>query len=137
MTRDLRISAAVEAFRGQELDARYLAYFECFNRRFFFESHEVLESLWLVDRQAPNAAFYKGLIQLAGGFVHIQKNRPGPAAALLRLARTNVCQYSAIHEGLDIDRVRALIGLWLGKLETAGPNPSALLAADAPELHLT
>ena len=96
----------------------------------------MLESLWLVDRQAPNAAFYKGLIQLAGGFVHIQKNRPGPAAALLRLARTNVCQYSGTHEGLDIEMVRSLVGRWLAKLETAGPNPSALLAAEGPELHL-
>ena len=59
--------------QGQVLDAHYLGYFACFNRGWFYEAHDVLEELWLANRTGPNYAFYKGLIQLAGAFVHLQK----------------------------------------------------------------
>ena len=76
----------------QDYDPRYLKYFECFNQQRFFEAHDVLEALWLPQRQGPNGSFYKGLIQLAGAFVHWQKQRPGPAVALFKLARTYLQQ---------------------------------------------
>lgn len=103
-------------------DPCYTAYFDCFNREQFFEAHEVLEDLWLPQRQKPNGDFYKGLIQLAGAFVHFRKQRFGPAAALLRLARANLEKYPAIHEGLDLTEVLRIIGQWLGALETDSPN---------------
>ena len=86
----------IEQFRGQSLDAHYLGYFECFNQGLFFESHDVLEELWLAQGRGPNYAFYKGLIQLAGAFVHLQKNRLRPAAALFRLAQTNLTPYGTM-----------------------------------------
>ena len=98
-------------------DPRYLGFFGCFNRQRYFEAHEVLEALWLPQRQAPNGAFYKGLIQLAGAFVHWQRNRPGPAAALFGLARANLRGYPATHEGLDVEGVLALIEEWLQQLK--------------------
>src|SRR5690242_1238657 len=70
-----KIAALIENCRGCDLDAHYLAYFECFNRQLFHESHDVLEELWLADKHGRNYSFYKGLIQLAGAFVHLQKNR--------------------------------------------------------------
>jgi hypothetical protein len=80
------IAARIESFCGQELDAHYLGYFDCFNRQLFYEAHEVLEDLWLKDKYGPNGAFYKGLIQLAGAFVHLQKivRRPLPRCSSLR-----------------------------------------------------
>jgi hypothetical protein len=42
-----KIAALIDSCRGQELDAHYLGYFECFNRGLFYESHDVLEELWL------------------------------------------------------------------------------------------
>ena len=77
---------------AQDYDPHYLSYFECFNQQRFFEAHEVLEVLWLTQRDGPNGPFYKGLIQLAGAFVHWQKNRPGPAVALFKLAQTYLQQ---------------------------------------------
>src|SRR6266403_4586539 len=100
-----KIAALIEGFSGQDLDPHYLGYFECFNRQLFYEAHEVLEELWLGQRQRPNALFYKGLIQLAGAFVHLQKSRPQPAAALLRLARTNLERYPEVHQRLDVGLV--------------------------------
>jgi predicted metal-dependent hydrolase len=55
-----RIAAHDRVLPGQELDAHYAGYFDCFNRQLFYEAHEVLEELWLKDKYGPNGAFYKG-----------------------------------------------------------------------------
>jgi len=99
----------IESLQGQELDAHYLGYFDCFNRGLFYEAHDVLEDLWLKDRHGPNGAFYKGLIQLAGAFVHLQKNRLRPAAALFKLALANLKKYPDKHEHLNANAVCGLI----------------------------
>ena len=125
----------IEQFRGQELDAHYLGYFECFNRQLFYEAHDVLEELWLPDRKGPNGDFFKGLIQLAGAFVHLQKNRLKPAAALFRLAEANLRKYPAGHERLDIPGVLRVIEAWLQRLETCNFQRNPLLAGPAPTLR--
>src|SRR5579862_1674442 len=102
----------IEPFQGYYLSSHYLAYFDSFNRQHFFQAHEVLEELWLTQRNGPKGAFYKGLIQLAGAFVHVQKNRLGPAAALLRLAQLNLEKYPARYEGLEISDVQKKISGW-------------------------
>ena len=117
----------IESFRGQELDPHYLGYFDCFNRQLFYEAHDVLENLWLKDKHGPNGAFYKGLIQLAGAFVHLQKDRLRPAAALFKLALANLEKYPQVHEQLDLAETHKLILKWLGDLESEqfGINPLA------------
>jgi predicted metal-dependent hydrolase len=131
-----RVAKLIEDCRGRGLDAHYLAYFECFNRGLYYEAHDVLEQLWLPERGGPNGAFYKGLIQLAGAFVHLQKNRAQPAVSLLKLAAANLGKYSSLHERLDLREVRALIGDWLGRLEPGGFTGNPLSAGDAPQLLL-
>lgn len=129
-----RIVAMIESFRGQELDAHYLGYFDCFNRQLFFEAHEVLEDLWLPGRHGPNGDFYKGLIQLAGAFVHLQKNRLRPAAALFKLAQANLEKYPARHEQLDLQRVQNLMADWRRQLEQADFKINPLSATNLPQL---
>jgi predicted metal-dependent hydrolase len=131
-----QIAALVEEFQGRELDAHYLSYFECFNRQRFYEAHDVLETLWLAQRHGGNGLFFKGLIQLAGAFVHLQKNRLQPAARLFKLARTNLRGYPGTHERLDVDAVLAMIEQWLDQLESGGLAANPLSAATAPELRL-
>jgi predicted metal-dependent hydrolase len=131
-----RIAAMIESFRGQELDAHYLGYFDCFNRQLFYEAHDVLEDLWLEDKHGPSGAFYKGLIQLAGAFVHLQKDRLRPAAALFKLAQANLEKYSGLHERLDIAAVITLIQTWLGDLESGHFKTNPLADRQAPKLAL-
>ena len=131
-----KIAELIERCRGQDLDAHYLGFFECFNRQLFFEAHEVLEELWLDDRHGPDGNFYKGLIQLAGAFVHLQKDRPGPAAALLRLARTNLERYPKQHQRLDVAKVLALVADWLGRIERGRFLVNPLQPDNAPFLSL-
>jgi predicted metal-dependent hydrolase len=125
-----------EAFQGQDLDARYLGYFDCFNRQLFYEAHEVLEDLWLLDRHGPNGNFYKALIQLAGAFVHLQKNRLCPSAALLKLAQANLARYPARHERLNLVAVQVLIAGWLAQLERGSGHGNPLTTINFPQLAL-
>jgi predicted metal-dependent hydrolase len=103
----------------------YLGYFACFNRQLYYEAHDVLEELWLPLRGKPQARFYQGLIQVAGGFVHLQKNRIAPAGRLFALALANFESYPAHHAGIDLDAVRALCreqrAVILGSNETINP----------------
>ena len=126
----------MEQFGGEKLDPHYPGYFDCFNRGLFFEAHDVLEELWLQDKHGPNGAFYKGLIQLAGAFVHLQKDRLRPAAALFKLALANLEKYPREHERLNLAAVCQLIQKWLGSLESAQFEQNPLTTGNAPQLTL-
>jgi predicted metal-dependent hydrolase len=131
-----KIAGLIERFKGAELDPHYLGFLECFNRQLFYEAHEVLEELWLARRTEPDASFYKGLIQLAGAFVHLQKGRARPAVALFKLAQMNLKQYPPMHHGLKMEAVLAMIGEWVRKLKDTDAATGDLVEADAPELRL-
>lgn len=130
------IAQLIQQFEGQPLDAHYLGYFECFNRQLYFEAHDVLEELWLAQRQGPNYAFYKGLIQFAGAFVHLKKNRLRPASALFKLADTNLQKYPDSYEQLSVRGVRTMIAHWLSRLESANFEVNPLTAGHEPKLSL-
>lgn len=130
------IVAMVASFQGRDLDARYLGYFDCFNRQLFYEAHEVLEDLWLLDRHGPDGNFYKGLVQLAGAFVHLQKHRLRPAAALFKLAQATLAQYPPVHARLDLTAVLRLIADWLRQLEADEFTVNPLAAGNFPRLAL-
>jgi predicted metal-dependent hydrolase len=130
------IAAMAGQFRKGTLDPHYTGYFELFNRQKYFEAHEVLEKLWLPDRQGSNGAFYKGLIQLAGAFVHVQKNRPQPAASLFKLALANLEKYPPVHEQLNLQNIAGLIRQWLAELERPNKGGLLLTKTNAPKLRL-
>jgi uncharacterized protein len=90
----------------------YRAFFQCWNEQRYYEAHDVLEQLWL-KTESSEADFFKGLIQAAGAFVHLQKRfehpthakhskRLPPAVRLLRLAERNLSLFAPRHHGLDV-----------------------------------
>lgn len=98
---------------GVGLDPCYEGYFTCFNAQQYYEAHDVLEHLWL-QTQGENYAFFKGLIQVAGAYVHLQKQhlRPDhpkdgrrlrPASRLFRLGHANLQPYGPVHWQLDVE----------------------------------
>jgi predicted metal-dependent hydrolase len=134
-----KIAAMIEGYQGGPHDAHYLGYFECFNNGLYYEAHDVLEELWLPQRKGPTGNFYKGLIQLAGAFVLMQKHsaaqpRLKPAARLLRLAQANLEPYAEVFLDLSVTEILALIDRWLTDLDSSETNP--LTPASAPRLHL-
>jgi predicted metal-dependent hydrolase len=131
-----KIAALIESCRGKSLDAHYLGYFECFNRQLFYEAHDVLEELWLTERKGPEDGFYKGLIQFAGAFVHLQKNRLRPAAALFKLSSSYLGRYPARHQHLDIHLILSLSSQWLAWLEAGAYARNPLEDQPAPQIAL-
>ena len=115
MTKSDRISALI----GQPcpgpaaaLDPHYTGFFTSFNAGRYYEAHDVLEHLWLRCRDG-NALFYKGLIQIAGAFVHLQKQhlhplhpkhgrRLRPAVRLFQLGAKNLAPFAPRHLDLDV-----------------------------------
>lgn len=122
--------------QGRGLPAHYLGYFECFNRGLFYEAHDVLEELWLKERGGPRDAFYKGLIQFAGAFVHLQKDRLKPAVALFRLSQTYLGRYGAHYENLDIRRVLSLSDQWVARIQSQHHAVNPLRSEPAPRLEV-
>lgn len=129
--------AKVAAFLDAALDAlppdsghprRYLGWFYCFDTQHYYEAHDVLETLWHDQgRKHPDFAFLKGLIQVAGAFVHMKLHhqhpdhkvhgaRLEPATRLFALARKNLEPYGPRHLGLDV----------AGLLEVCGRYDAAL-----------
>jgi predicted metal-dependent hydrolase len=90
----------------------YRAFFHCWNEKHYYEAHDVLEQLWL-KTESTDADYFKGLIQAAGAFVHLQKRfeyplhakhskRLSPAVRLFRLAEKNLSRFVPRHHGLDV-----------------------------------
>jgi len=104
--------------KDNRFDPHYLAYFECFNRQMYYEAHDVLEELWL-ETKGRHHYFYKGLIQLAGAFVHLKKSKLNPGARLFRLALKYLNPYVPVAEGLDVTELVARIQDWLLQLENS------------------
>jgi hypothetical protein len=119
MKKGQKIEAFVESLgTGSTHDPCYEGYFICFNEQNYYEAHDVLEHLWLKDR-GPSHQFFKGLIQLAGAFVHLQKQyrrpehptdgrRLRPAWRLFKLAQTNLEPYLPAFLDLDVRSVLEL-----------------------------
>lgn len=130
------IAARLAALPDTGLDPHYAGYFDCFNRGLYFEAHDVLEELWLRGgKTAANHRFHKGLIQLAGAFVHLQKNRLRPAVALYDLATSNLAPYGPRHERLDVEEVLALIRDWRTAVADSGFLVNPLPLRPAPEVR--
>jgi hypothetical protein len=105
----------------------------------------VLEHLWLRGRDG-NYAFYKGLIQLAGAFVHLKKQRARPdhptdgrrmrpAVRLFRLAEKNLLPYAPVHLGLDLQVVFALIENHVARIEASQFSCNPWAPENAPRLE--
>jgi len=143
-----RVRELVAACRHPVWDARYAGYFACFNDQLYYEAHDVLEDLWLEEgRSGANYAFYKGLIQAAGAFVHMKLHRAqpahrvhgqrlAPAARLLALARTHTLAYTPRHQDFDVQALHQLCQETITRLEAGRFQRNPWSPESAPRLEL-
>jgi predicted metal-dependent hydrolase len=118
-----KIAALLDGVAAEGLDPHFAGYFACFNAGQYYEAHDVLEELWLPIRREPDGDFYKGLIQLAGAFVHLQKGRLRPADALFALAEANLRRLPGEHLAFDGAGALRLIAEWRQALAGFAENP--------------
>jgi hypothetical protein len=97
----------------------YRAFFLCWNKQRYYEAHDVLEQVWL-HKDTADDDFFKGLIQAAGAFVHLQKNfehpshpkhgkRLRPAVRLFALAEKHLSPFAPTRHGLDVAQLLELL----------------------------
>jgi hypothetical protein len=149
MKKSERIQTMVNGLAGADagLDPCYTGWFTCFNRAEYYEAHDVLEHLWLQTRADPSYAFYKGLIQLAGAFVHLKKQherpwhpkdgaRLRPAARLFALALANLAPYAPTHLRLDVSAVCRLCANAIAQLEDSAFAENPWRPDHLPQIEL-
>jgi len=124
----------------------YLAFFKCWNEQRYYEAHDVLEQLWL-NTDSRDADFFKGLIQAAGAFVHLQKRfeypshakhskRLPPAVRLFRLAEKNLSRFMPRHHGLDVAALRQLLHAYADQIVASDYKTNPWSPKTAPKLKL-
>ena len=137
--KDYKVAALIEGIEAGENDPHLIGYLRSFNAQQFYEAHDVLEALWLEERTKPDGYFFKGLIQFAGSFVHLQKRRLRPAKVLFLRSASYLRKYPSPHYGLDVEGIICLAKRWAADAEAAEPGIE-LLAEQAPpqiEFHQT
>jgi len=130
MSKGERISQFVQGLEGSDAKAAsgaiadhpyYRAFFRCWNEQRYYEAHDVLEQVWLkTTTTSDDAQYFKGLIQAAGAFVHLQKQfehpahpkhgrRLAPAVRLFRLAEKNLEPLGAERHAFDLVSFREML----------------------------
>jgi hypothetical protein len=124
----------------------YVAFFDCWNEQRYYEAHDVLEQLWL-QTNSSDANFFKGLIQAAGAFVHLQKKfehplhpkhsrRLPPAVRLFRLAERNLANFVPLHHRLDVANLCQLLNRYADQIVGSDYTINPWTPETAPKLML-
>jgi len=124
----------------------YRAFFRCWNEQRYYEAHDVLEQLWL-NTESPDVDFFKGLIQAAGAFVHLQKRfehpshakhskRLPPAVRLFRLAQKNLENFTPWHHALDVATLCKLLSRYADEIVASDYIINPWSPETAPKLKL-
>jgi predicted metal-dependent hydrolase len=151
MNKRERISDLVRGLEPVSADASaqsyYAAFFQMWNAQKYYEAHDVLEQLWLVEKNAELARFYQALIQAAGAFVHLQKNfqqpshpkhsrRLPPATRLFELALRNLEDLPDQFQALDLARFRELLTRYREEIVAADFRRNPWSPSTAPRVEL-
>jgi len=140
------LNGEVRPPRSSALDPCYLAWFERFNACEYYEAHEVLEALWL-RTSGGDRDFFKGLIQIAGAFVHLRKQserprhakdsmRLRPAARLFLRGSEHLVPYGPVHLRLDVAALCAFCKSLARGIEQSGFLKNPWNPAKPPHLRL-
>src|SRR5437016_3971963 len=155
MSKRERISQLVAELGGDDVDPGqtdvakhpfYRAFFRCWNEQRYYEAHDVLEQLWL-KTDSSDADFFKGLIQAAGAFVHLQKNfehpshpkhcrRLQPAVRLFQLAEKHLVPYAPVRHAFDVASFLELLRKEREKITRSNFETNPWSPKTAPKLQL-
>jgi predicted metal-dependent hydrolase len=156
MNKGERISRLVTELTVEEVDPNqtdmaqhpfYRAFFQCWNEQRYYEAHDVLEQLWLKTNSA-DADFFKGLIQAAGAFVHLQKRfehplhgkhgkRLPPAVRLFQLAEKNLSRFAPRRLELDVGALCQLLRAYADQIVQGDYKANPWSPETAPRLELS
>lgn len=79
---------------------------EEFNRGDYFECHETLEDIWMLET-GKDKRFYQGLIQLSVGFFHLFNHNLRGAESQWKKGVEKLTDYGGEHLGVDLNSLLA------------------------------
>lgn len=106
----------------------YLLFFEKFNEGEYYECHDLLESIWLGDRENR---YLQGMLQMAVGIYHYEYGNVKGARMMLKSALLYLQKYRPYYWGVNVEEVLLYIEQLLDhlpdveqiSLELAKQNP--------------
>ncbi len=104
----------------EKYDQRYVEFIELFNERRYWDSHEVLEDLWLEQRDNPHRLYFKALIQLAGSLYHVERSNFTPAWSLYRSASKYLEEFPPECLGLKVKLLLDEMSIFIKFCENQG-----------------
>lgn len=94
---------------------------EEFNRGEFFECHETLEELWMIERR-PIRRLYQGILQIGVAFYHLQKGRYRPVVTLLRRGSKYLEAFAPACMRVDVAGLLTSATRCLAEVQRLGPD---------------
>ena len=79
-----------------------------FNRRYYWETHEVLEDIWM-DENGPRRMFYQGLIQAAAALYHVLNANPKGVIRLAEEGARKLTPYLPTYLGIGIQELKQVL----------------------------
>ena len=101
-----------------------------FNAGHFFDAHETWEEIWLQAAE-PDKTFFQGIIQIAAAFHHYTRGNMRGAYSLLAAGLGRLTAFSAVHQGIALDPLRAAARRWAAALGEGRD----LGIAQVPKIH--
>lgn len=120
------------------MDGRLKEAISLFNRRAYFESHEILEGMWQTATEEADKTFYESLIRFATG-LHLRFNRRNRQGAinLLTQGLMKIEEYRPTHLGIDVVRLYDDITTHVDSLKAAeSPDPGFLERWRVPRIKM-
>lgn len=108
-----------------------------FNAGAFWECHETLEDVW-GDEQGPLRDFYHGVIQVAAGFVHVQRMNWHGAVRLLGEGAEKLEPFRPDCLRVQLEPLLLDVAAWRRRLAALGPERmSETIGLPPPRIGLT
>ena len=94
-----------ETFEKEDAVSQGISYF---NNERFWECYEVLEGVWkTIDGEEKRLV--NGLILVAAGLVHYQKNEDDTCISIFNRALEKLQNANGMYHSIDVDRVKSLV----------------------------
>jgi uncharacterized protein len=122
----------------EEMDRHLSEFIELFNTKSFFEAHEVLEDLW-IESEGEVKDFYKGLIQCAVAFVHLQRSNLRGAKKVYGTSSKYLERYLPDYEGIYTEKLLSEVTEFFETVVTAAENRGEapdIEAAATPQIEI-
>ncbi|MBI4446074.1 MAG: DUF309 domain-containing protein [Acidobacteria bacterium] len=116
---------------SRRLEPAFREFIELFDSARFWEAHEVLESAWKEERQD----FYKGLIQIAAAWLHLERGNRAGVLKVLPRALGYLEKYPSSYQGWDLAELIAVCRRCLKQVRSG--NRSRPVHLELCPLHMS